>query len=112
MSLLFDDPDIASLPGGDDWYTPPWLLDWLPPIATEAEAIAFCEGALERYRDEASDGWPEETDHIYYSEIKGRVVEVSRLERCPDAECDGECGGDVHHDRRCDSQIDYALKAV
>lgn len=35
VSLLFDDPDIASLPGGDDWYTPPWLLAWLPPIALD-----------------------------------------------------------------------------
>ena len=81
-------------------------------FATEAEAIAFCEGALERYRDEASDGWPEETERIYYSEIKGRVVEVSRRERCPDETCDGECGDDVHHNPQWDCEVDYALKAV
>jgi hypothetical protein len=33
---LFDqEPNIETLSNGDDWYTPPWLLAWLPPIALD-----------------------------------------------------------------------------
>ncbi len=35
MSLLFPPADIPTEASGDDWYTPPWLLAWLPPIALD-----------------------------------------------------------------------------
>jgi hypothetical protein len=46
--------------------------------ATEAEARATCENALDHYRDMAPEGWDEEVDQIMWGEIRERVVVTER----------------------------------
>lgn len=80
--------------------------------ATLDEAEAAAKSALEFYKDNAADGWPEETTEVCYGAVLGVVVETARKGRCLDVECDGECEGDVHHSNDYDEWVEYALKAV
>ena len=76
---------------------------------TAAAAKADAESALEMYRDDACDGWPDEVNRVCWGFVLGIVSEVERRERCPDLDCDGECERDVHHCNDYDVQIEYAV---
>lgn len=76
---------------------------------TAEQAKAEVERRLNDYRDDAPEGWAEEVELLCWGEVKGRVEVTARRERCPDADCNGECGDDVHHSRSYDVEVDYEL---
>jgi hypothetical protein len=68
--------------------------------ATEAEAKAAAEAALEHYRDNASDGWHEQMEALEWGMLlpHGHAKEVDRVERenddtglCERIGCDYRC---------------------
>jgi hypothetical protein len=57
-------PPVAPLPEGkDEWYTPPWLLDWLGPIALDPcwSPACYVQAAttldIRRLQDGLADEW-------------------------------------------------------
>jgi len=68
---------------------------------TAEEAKAEAESALDAYRDEAPEGWDENTDEVCWGEVKEQVQETMR--RPYDPERDHDIDGD------CTEVIDYAL---
>ncbi len=63
---------------------PQWFFAWDPvngdfdTFATVEEAAACAEKHLDWARDEAPDGWPEDTTGICYGQILGEVIESER----------------------------------
>lgn len=61
--------------GGDDWYTPPWLLAWLPPIALDpcyAEGSAVQAAAtldLRRGDDGLTQAWQPVGNGIVWANV-------------------------------------------
>jgi hypothetical protein len=69
-------------------------------FATADEARAEAEGYLDSERDEAGEGWSEETTQIVWGRIHGEIEETMRRPRNEN---------DVGIDTRCETVVDYAL---
>ena len=67
---------------------------------TEAEAVQAAEDGLEFNRDNACEGWAEETDQIIVGRITHQVTETERRDRTDE---------DWNVDASCDEIVDYAL---
>ena len=80
---------------------------------TEAEARDAAEDTLQACQDiSAEDGWPENTEEIVYGEVRGGVVETSRVtreewNRTHDIEDEPFPGGS-----QFDEMVEYAIKEI
>lgn len=52
-------------------------------FATEEEAKAWCEKAIEDYRLDAGEGWADEVEDVFYAKIVSRS-ERHAVQRAPD----------------------------
>lgn len=61
--------------------------------ATEDEAKARAQAAIDLYRDDAADGWPEEVDGVCWGALQQRAIEANKR---PNTE---------HESASCDYQL-------
>lgn len=81
---------------------------------TAEDARSHCLAALEEYRDQAPEGWPEEVEHIMWGPIAEMVVETERQDgHLADCSRDDGCADDCKiRGEGFDSYVEYDLVAV
>lgn len=99
-------PTLTDAAGSGGGSVETWIshgVDGFELHETEAEALLAAYAELEMCRDQApSDGWPEETDQIWWGRVEIRECVVETERRPWDSETD--------HGGPFDDWVDYALR--
>lgn len=85
-------------------------------FATEAQAVAACETAIDSGLCRESGEWSDEVERVCWGIVKQRAEETNRRERCKVEDCEERFGGsapcDGGHHGDFDIEVEYVLRDV
>lgn len=79
---------------------------------TAEQAAAACTAILDDLRENAGDGWPENSGEVYWGEIRQRSQMCDIKDRCTIKDCTQENCDNAHISAEFDFKCDYRMEDV